>query len=110
MTGCASCCRRRPVRRSGEPSSRSDAIEVQTALADDLWPALVDATQIEIAILNLALNARDAMPLGGTIVIETRNAPDDERDGPGDLPSGDYVVVSVMDSGEGMTPEVLATA
>ena len=89
------------------------AVEVKTALAGELWPALVDATQIEVALLNLAINARDAMPLGGTVRIETRNvaaAAASGRDLPGDLVPGDYVVVSVADTGEGMPPEVLAKA
>ena len=85
---------------------------VQTALPDDLWPALVDVTQIEVAILNLAINARDAMPLGGKVQIGTRNIPaSDRRDRPEDLPSGgDYVALSVADTGEGMSAEVVDRA
>src|SRR6202030_2740232 len=49
------------------------AVQVRTRLTPGLWPTLVDPTQIEIAVLNLAINARDAMPLGGTLTIETRN-------------------------------------
>ena len=71
----------------------------------DLWPALTDRNQIELAILNLAINARDAMPLGGSLTIETRNESLAEaRDGIG---AGDYVVLSVTDTGSGMPPEVL---
>jgi signal transduction histidine kinase len=83
-------------------------VEVKTALAGKLWLALVDATQIEVALLNLAINARDAMPLGGTIRIATRNVAADDRDRPSELTPGDYVVVAVADTGEGMSGEVLA--
>src|ERR1051326_6463859 len=85
------------------------AVEVRAVLAPDLWPAMVDGTQIEVAILNLAINARDAMPLGGTVVIETRNVADGGHR-PADLPAGDYVVISVSDTGEGMSPEGIAKA
>jgi PAS domain S-box-containing protein len=84
-------------------------IEVKTSLAKQLWHALVDATQIEVALLNLAINARDAMPLGGTIRISTRNV-SAAADRPADLAPGDYVVVSVADTGEGMPTEVLEKA
>jgi len=72
------------------------------------WPALVDPAQLENAIVNLALNARDAMPEGGTLTIRTayrRLAADAERDA---LPTGDYVAVSVVDTGTGMSPEIQA--
>lgn len=85
-------------------------VEVRTVLAPELWPALVDRTQIEVAILNLAINARDAMPVGGRVVIATRNVSAGERDFPSELRPGDYVVVSVADNGEGMAPETLAKA
>jgi signal transduction histidine kinase/CheY-like chemotaxis protein len=85
-------------------------MELRTALADDLWPALIDQTQIEVALLNLVINARDAMGVGGTILVGTRNVRTDERDFPDDLAPGDYVALSVADSGEGMTAEVLAKA
>jgi PAS domain S-box-containing protein len=85
-------------------------VAVRTALAGDLWPALVDATQIEVAILNLAINARDAMPLGGTVLIGTRNVGANAPDRPSDLARGDHVALSVTDTGEGMAPEVLAKA
>ena len=85
------------------------AVEVKTALSDELWPALVDATQIEVALLNLAINARDAMPLGGTVRITTRNVAAGETTGASpDLADGDYVAVAVADTGEGMTADVLA--
>jgi PAS domain S-box-containing protein len=85
-------------------------VGLRTVLAPSLWPSLVDATQIEVAILNLAINARDAMPVGGRVVIATRNIPAGARDLPPELRAGDYVMISVTDSGEGMTPETLAKA
>jgi signal transduction histidine kinase/CheY-like chemotaxis protein len=85
-------------------------MELRTALADDLWPALIDQTQIEVALLNLVINARDAMGVGGTILVGTRNVRTDQRDFSDDLVPGDYVALSVADSGEGMTAEVLAKA
>jgi CheY-like chemotaxis protein len=85
-------------------------MELRTALADDLWPALIDQTQIEVALLNLVINARDAMGVGGTILVGTRNVRTDQRDFSDDLAPGDYVALSVADSGEGMTAEVLAKA
>ena len=85
-------------------------VEVTTALAPDLWPALVDPHQLELVILNLAINARDAMPFGGRVLIETRNTKASKLDKSIDLAPGDYVVVSVTDNGEGMSEEVLARA
>jgi CheY-like chemotaxis protein len=76
----------------------------------DLHPAWVDPNQFELAILNLALNARDAMPTGGALRIDAKN----RRGGIGELPLdlrlGDYVVVSVSDTGTGMKQETLARA
>ncbi|TFW12089.1 response regulator [Brevundimonas intermedia] len=79
-------------------------------LATDLWPAMIDPTQIELVILNLAINARDAMEVGGALTIRTENARLDASGRPDDLPAGDYVVVSVSDTGSGMTDEVRARA
>ncbi|HEX5958074.1 MAG TPA: PAS domain S-box protein, partial [Hyphomicrobiaceae bacterium] len=87
-------------------------IDLSTALAPDLWPTVADAGQVEAAVLNLVLNARDAMPDGGRLVIETFNATIDTAGVtafPGISP-GDYVVLSVADTGHGMTPEVRARA
>jgi PAS domain S-box-containing protein len=84
-------------------------IEVCLALSADLWPALIDPTQIETAILNLAINARDAMPSGGVLTIETRNLPA----GIGahqELAGRDCVGLSVRDTGTGMSEEVLRSA
>ena len=85
-------------------------IELKIALANDLWPALIDQTQIEVALLNLVINARDATGVGGAIVIGTRNAHIGAADRAADLAAGDYTVLSVSDTGEGMTAEVLAKA
>ncbi len=72
--------------------------------------AMVDPTQIELVVLNLAINARDAMPEGGTLTIGTRNEDLPAQTGPDMPPSGPYVTVFVADTGTGMTPEVLARA
>ena len=87
-------------------------IAIKTALAPDLWPAVADPSQLEDAILNLAVNARDAMPKGGQLVIETANAHLDEHYAAQnvDVTPGDYVAVIVTDSGRGMPPEVIERA
>ena len=72
----------------------------------DTWPVLADLHQLEIALLNLAVNARDAMPDGGTLTISARNLAQGER--PADLLARDYVAISVADTGEGMAPGILA--
>jgi signal transduction histidine kinase len=75
-----------------------------------LWHALVDPNQIELVLLNLVINARDAMPDGGTLIIETGNMTLAAIGRPVDLPAGEYVVVSVTDNGTGMSDEVPAKA
>lgn len=87
-------------------SSIGDSIRVETVLGDDLWPALADQTQLELVILNLAINARDAMPLGGSLTIETRNVTRGPPESAEEPPAGDYVAVSVSDTGTGMSDEV----
>jgi signal transduction histidine kinase len=85
-------------------------IRVDMELNPGLWPALVDPAQIEHVVLNLAINARDAMPDGGLLTIATSNlslASDDAQD---DLGPGDYVVIVVRDTGTGMSEEVLRNA
>jgi PAS domain S-box-containing protein len=84
-------------------------ITLKTNLAQDLWPALVDPSLVEDAILNLAVNARDAMPKGGQLVIETANAHLDEYYAAHnvEVTPGDYIAVTVTDSGTGMSPEIL---
>ena len=77
-------------------------------LADGLWRSAIEPDQFELAILNLAVNARDAMPDGGRITIAAWNQALDAPDPQLDLAVGDYAVISVHDTGAGMTPEVLA--
>jgi signal transduction histidine kinase len=92
--------------------SLGEAVDLETILGAGLWNALVDANQLENAILNLALNARDAMPDGGKLTIETANAFLDEAyaSRQQDLKPGQYVMVAVSDTGAGMPPDVLARA
>jgi signal transduction histidine kinase/ActR/RegA family two-component response regulator len=85
-------------------------VRVELAVADRLWPALIDANQIENAILNLAINARDAMPEGGTLTLETANLRVGQLHRPGGLEPGDYVVIAVADTGTGMSDDVKAKA
>ncbi len=87
-------------------------IDLSTALAPDLWPTTADPAQVESAVLNLVLNARDAMPDGGRLVIETFNATLYDADAMSipDMAAGDYVVLSVADTGHGMPPEVRTRA
>ena len=87
-----------------------ESITVTTVLADDLWPTRADPSQVGDALLNLAINARDAMPHGGTIWIATGNVHLEASDSDEDVRSGDYVTLSVTDSGTGMTPAVLERA
>jgi len=92
--------------------SIGSSIELETVLAGDLWEAVVDPNQLENALLNLAINARDAMPDGGKITVETANtfldaayaASNDE------VKAGQYVMVAVSDGGTGMTPDQAARA
>jgi signal transduction histidine kinase/ActR/RegA family two-component response regulator len=83
-------------------------IQLWTTLAEDLWPALVDPTQIESVILNLALNARDAMRSGGVLTLETFNTVIDEGPiRPEGLAPGEYVGLVVKDTGTGIPADVL---
>jgi PAS domain S-box-containing protein len=89
-----------------------ETIEIETVLAKDLWYSVVDRVQLETALLNLAVNARDAMPEGGRLTIETANARLD-RDCPdfdGEATPGDYVMFAVSDTGTGMPSEVAQRA
>ncbi len=89
-----------------------DALQAAPALdlAADPWPVRVDADQLEGALLNLAVNARDAMPAGGTVTIRTRNLPAAEAAAIPALAATDHVVVSVSDTGCGMEADTLARA
>lgn len=86
-----------------------DNVEVMTEFADDLWLCRVDPGQLQAAILNLALNAEDAMPEGGRLRIRTSNARYSRADleNRADLDPGDYVLLSVVDEGTGIAPEIL---
>ncbi|MCC3244075.1 CHASE3 domain-containing protein [Methylocystis sp. WRRC1] len=85
-------------------------IRLETVLADGLWSTRIDANELESALLNLAVNARDAMPNGGTLTIETANRTLDDAYAAEnvDVKTGDYVLVSVTDTGEGMSPEIVS--
>jgi nitrogen-specific signal transduction histidine kinase/CheY-like chemotaxis protein len=87
-------------------------VEIEMRLATPLWPALADRAQVESALLNLAINARDAMPGGGKLTIETDNAHLDQDYAVhnAEVAPGDYVALAVTDTGTGMTPEVLGHA
>ena len=94
------------IRRSIGPE-----IAFTTAASDRVWSTMVDAGQLENALLNLCLNARDAMPDGGRLTIETVNRELDDREArERDLPPGPYVLLCVRDTGTGMTPDVVARA
>lgn len=84
-------------------------VEVETVLAGGLWPTFADANQMENVLLNLVVNARDAMPEGGKLTIETANSYLDEAYTLrfGDVAAGQYVMLSVTDTGTGILPEVL---
>ena len=86
-----------------------ESIAIETVLAGGLWPTLVDANQLENVVINLVVNARDAMPKGGRVTIETANAYLDEAYAArfGDIAAGQYVLLSVSDTGTGIAPEVL---
>ncbi len=85
-------------------------IEIAFVPGENLWPCKVDSTQLESALLNLALNARDAMPGGGRLTIATSNRTiaADGANRAGELAAGDYVAIEVADTGAGMSPDVLA--
>jgi len=85
-------------------------VRVSTALATKVWPAMVDPNQIEMVILNLAINARDALPEGGTVRIATRNVSVKMANEVAALAAGDYVCVTVSDDGTGMPAAVLERA
>jgi signal transduction histidine kinase len=85
-------------------------IRIETRLEPQLWNALADRTQIEVIILNLAINARDAMPNGGRLTIATANLSTVPQPLSTELAPGEYVAIAVTDTGTGMTPEVLSRA
>jgi PAS domain S-box-containing protein len=85
-------------------------IRIETAPGQGLWPAMVDVNQLELVILNLAINARDAMPSGGVLSIGTENLRVSRDGRPAGLAIGDYIVLSLADNGTGMSEEVKAKA
>ena len=91
-------------------STLGNSVQIKTSFKADLWRALVDPNQIELAVLNLAINARDASEVGDSITLETANATVGPPENAHEPPAGEYVVVSVTDNGTGMTKEVLAKA
>ncbi|MGE4047743.1 MAG: ATP-binding protein, partial [Acetobacteraceae bacterium] len=91
------------IRRTIGPS-----VELETVLAVGLWPTLCDPNQLENALLNLCINARDAMPDGGRLTIETTNSwLDDRGAGQRDMQPGQYVAICVTDTGTGMPPDIV---
>jgi PAS domain S-box-containing protein len=86
-----------------------EQIQIAPLLAQDTWPALVDPNQLTTALLNLALNARDAMPAGGSLAIETRNVRLDQAyaDLNAEVAAGHYVMIAVSDTGSGIAAEDL---
>ena len=81
---------------------------IETRLQHGLWPAMVDPTQLELAVLNLAINARDAMEIGGSLTVATDNAVVGPPMRPEEPPAGEYVSVCVSDTGTGMSEEIRA--
>ena len=86
-----------------------EQIEISPKLSQDVWPSLVDPNQLTTAVLNLALNARDAMPNGGKLVLETRNIhlDDDYARMHSEVIPGDYVMVAVSDTGSGIPADLM---
>jgi two-component system cell cycle sensor histidine kinase/response regulator CckA len=84
-------------------------VKLEVDYGRDLWPVRTDLSQFEQVLINLCVNARDAMPQGGTILIKTRNVTEDEAGGfqQADLPSEDFVMVEVSDNGTGIPPEIM---
>lgn len=85
-------------------------VEIRTEFADDLWPTLVDRGQLENALLNLAINARDAMADGDTLTITTSNEMRGIAEGENSGMMAEFVAIAVADSGSGMSPEVQSKA
>lgn len=100
------------VLREMEPLLRrslGERITIEIRSRDDVWPVMADKGQLENAVLNLAINARDAMPNGGKLTISWRNVViDDAAAATGELPVGEFAMVAVTDSGTGIPPETLS--
>jgi PAS domain S-box-containing protein len=91
-------------------SSVGAPVDVRQSLASELWPVMIDVNQIESALLNIAINARDAMPQGGTLLIETANVRAGKAELPDEMAGRDCVLVSMRDTGTGMNSEVIEHA
>ncbi|HZD88972.1 MAG TPA: response regulator [Pseudolabrys sp.] len=89
-------------------STIGGSFEIDLDLAPGLWPALVDPTQLELAVLNLAINGRDAMQIGGALRVSTRNMSLGPASRPEEPSAGDYVEICVADTGTGMSDDVRA--
>jgi signal transduction histidine kinase/ActR/RegA family two-component response regulator len=87
-------------------STMGGSIQLETEFCSELWSAMVDPTQLELAVLNLAINARDAMQVGGALKVSTRNVSLRASSVPEEPPPGDYVEVCVSDTGSGMSEQV----
>ena len=92
--------------------SLGERVQICLACGEDVWPVKVDPVQLETAVVNLCINSRDAMPDGGNLTIETKNATldVDYAAAHAELAPGDYVMVAISDTGSGMSPAVLARA
>ena len=91
-------------------STLGGTVAVETAFDPDTWPAMADQAQVELLALNLAINARDAMPLGGRLTISTRNVARGDPVAAEDPPAGAFVALCIADTGAGMAADVLARA
>jgi PAS domain S-box-containing protein len=87
-------------------ASLGEAVELEIHVPDTIWPVEVDPGELELALLNLAVNARDAMPKGGRLILSARNVQLKPGELDGEL-SGDFVAVTVRDTGEGIPPDIL---
>lgn len=89
-----------------------ETVQIETVLSGGLWRATADSAQLESAVLNLAINARDAMPGGGTLTIETANAHLDDAYAAAntEVTPGQFVMIAVSDTGTGMDPQTIARA
>ena len=83
------------------------SIVIKMDLCRELWPVMADHVQFEMVLLNIAVNARDAMPNGGTLTVTTGNCPAPSAERPLDVPPGDYTRISIRDTGYGMSHEIL---
>ena len=101
-----------PVEGGGGRRTLGEQVTVETVLGGGLWRAHADPNQLELAILNLAVNARDAMPSGGRLTLETGNVYFDEKyaETQAEVVPGQYVMLGITDNGCGITAEVKAKA